>query len=184
VSARSSEWTAKVRLKYQLHNRGDHYEVELRALPKANGIAIRYTTDGSAPTTVGAATYEGVFRVPVGSRVVCAIAVASAFGINSEILRIQIPQPGKEGPKLDPKAPARWNQRIKLDDSGAVWDFVQRLDELATVVAYRPAAHGREWRRPAARRIFGRNLDAGYTAVSMKTAADKLQDIVGPERCE
>jgi hypothetical protein len=43
------EWTAKLRLKYQLHNRGDHYEVELLALPKANGIAIRYTTDGSSP---------------------------------------------------------------------------------------------------------------------------------------
>jgi hypothetical protein len=33
------EWTAKLRLKYQLHNRGDHYEVELLALPKANGIS-------------------------------------------------------------------------------------------------------------------------------------------------
>jgi hypothetical protein len=45
------EWTAKLRLKYQLHNRGDHYEVELLALPKANGISIRYTTDGSSPTS-------------------------------------------------------------------------------------------------------------------------------------
>jgi hypothetical protein len=58
------EWTAKVRLKYQLHNRGDHYEVELLALPKANGITIRYTTDGSSPTSMGFATYDGPFRVP------------------------------------------------------------------------------------------------------------------------
>ena len=58
------EWTAKLRLKYQLHNRGDHYEVELLALPKANGIAIRYTTDGSSPTSAGFATYDGPFRVP------------------------------------------------------------------------------------------------------------------------
>jgi hypothetical protein len=43
------EWTAKLRLKYQLHNRGDHYEVELLALPKANGIAIRYTTTAPRP---------------------------------------------------------------------------------------------------------------------------------------
>jgi hypothetical protein len=28
------EWTAKLRLKYQLHNRGDHYEVELLACPR------------------------------------------------------------------------------------------------------------------------------------------------------
>ncbi len=58
------EWTATLRLKYQLHNRGDHYEVELLALPKANGVAIRYTTDGSSPTSAGFATYDGVFRVP------------------------------------------------------------------------------------------------------------------------
>ena len=43
------DWTAKLRLKYQIHDRGDHYEIELLALPKANGIVIHYTTDGSAP---------------------------------------------------------------------------------------------------------------------------------------
>jgi len=59
------EWTAKLRLKYHLHNRGDHYELELLALPKANSIAIRYTTDGSSPTSAGATTYDGAFRVPV-----------------------------------------------------------------------------------------------------------------------
>ena len=58
------EWTAKLRLKYQLHDRGDHFEVEFRPLPRAPGIAIRYTTDGSAPIHVGAATYDGAFRVP------------------------------------------------------------------------------------------------------------------------
>ena len=53
------DWTAKLRLKYQIHDRGDHFEVELLALPKANGISIRYTTDGSSPTSSGHATYEG-----------------------------------------------------------------------------------------------------------------------------
>ena len=64
--ARSSpikDWTAKLRLKYQIHDRGDHYEIELLALPKANGIVIHYTTDGSAPTNAGRATYDGKFRV-------------------------------------------------------------------------------------------------------------------------
>jgi hypothetical protein len=172
------EWTATIRLKYKLHNRGDHYEVELRALPKANGIEIRYTTDGSAPTTVGAASYGGVFRVPAGSRVVSAIAVASAFGINSEVVRIQIPQPGKEGPKLDATKPVRWTQRVKLDDAGAVWDFIQRLDELATVVAYdleltAESADGLQHIE------YSGAQDAGYAAANIKESADKLQDIVG-----
>jgi hypothetical protein len=65
------EWTAKLRLKYQLHNRGDHYEVELLALPKANGIAIRYTTDGSSPTSAGSATYDGLSA----SRPIAALSV-------------------------------------------------------------------------------------------------------------
>ncbi len=172
------DWTATVRLKYQLHNRGDHYELELRALPKANGLVIRYTTDGSAPTTVGAATYGGIFRVPPGARVVCAIAVAAAFGINSEIVRIAIPQPGKEGPKLDPQKPARWTQRVKLDDAGAVWDFIQRLDELATVLAFDlelTAESGDGLQHVE----YSGAVEGGYTAVTLKDSADKLQSIVG-----
>jgi len=77
------EWTAKLRLKHQLHNRGDHYEVELRAFPAAGGITIRYTTDGSAPTNAAAVTYDAPFRVPANSRIVCAIATAAGPGINS-----------------------------------------------------------------------------------------------------
>ena len=172
------DWTARVRLKYQLHNRGDHYEVELRALPKVGGIGIRYTTDGSAPTNSGAATYGGVFRVPAGSRVVCAVGVASAFGLSSDIVRIPIPQPGGEGPKLDQLKPARWTQRAKLDDSGAVWDFIQRLDEAATVLAFdvELTAESTDGLQHVE---YSGAVDAGYAAASLKANADKLQDIVG-----
>ncbi|HEY5212708.1 MAG TPA: chitobiase/beta-hexosaminidase C-terminal domain-containing protein [Acidobacteriaceae bacterium] len=33
-------------------------------MPKANGISIYYTTDGSSPVNVIATTYDGKFRVP------------------------------------------------------------------------------------------------------------------------
>lgn len=173
------EWSARIRLKYRLHNRGDHYEVEMRALPRAAGIDIRCTTDGSAPTHVGAATYDGGLRVPAGSRVVCAIAVAGAFGLNSEVLRIPIPQPGGDGPRLDATRPARWTQRAKLDDAGAVWDFIQRLDEAATVIAHdlQLSAESGDGLQHVE---YSGALDSGYTAASLKQAADKLQDIVGP----
>ena len=172
------EWTAKVRLKYQLHNRGDHFEVELRALPRVAGIGVRYTTDGSAPTHVGAATYDGTFRVPAGSRVVCAIAGAGDLGVYSEVLRIPIPQKDDTGPKLDPTTPARWTQRAKLDDAGAVWDFIQRLDEAATVIAFdlQLTAESTDGLQHVE---YSGALDAGYTASAMKSAADKLQEIVG-----
>ena len=89
------EWTAKPRLKYQLHNRGDHYEVVFQALPRTSGISIRYTTDGSSPTSAGSATYSGPVRVPDGCRIVCAMAVAECISMNSETVRVTIPQKGE-----------------------------------------------------------------------------------------
>jgi hypothetical protein len=179
-SARVSEvkeWTAKIRLKHQLHNRGDHYEVELLALPKANGIAIRYTTDGSSPTGTGFATYDGPFRVPVNCRIVCAMAVASVYNLNSETTRIQIPQTGQEERALDPNIPARWNQLTKLDDSGAVWDIIQRLEKAAGVRAYdiNLTAESSDGQQNV---DFSGALDGGYDAAALKSVADKLQEIV------
>ena len=171
------EWTAKVRLKYQLHNRGDHFEVELLALPKANGIAIRYTTDGSSPTTAGFATYDGPFRVPASCRIVCAMAVASAFDLNSETIRIPIPQKGQEERTLDPAIPARWNQQAKLDDSTAVWDFIQRLEKTAGVNAYDISltAESSDGQQNVE---YSGAMDAGYNAASLKSVSGKLQEIV------
>ncbi|MDZ4126526.1 MAG: chitobiase/beta-hexosaminidase C-terminal domain-containing protein, partial [Hydrogenophaga sp.] len=115
------DWAAKLRLKYQLHNRGDHFEVELLALPKANSISIRYTTDGSSPTSVGTATYDGPLRLPANCRVICALAVSAEYNLSSETLRIPIPQKdGATPPAIDPTRPARWTQQTKLDDASAV----------------------------------------------------------------
>jgi hypothetical protein len=171
------EWTAKLRLKYNLHNRGDHYEVELLALPKANGITIRYTTDGSSPTSAGFATYDGPFRVPPNSRVVCAMAVASGYDMNSEIVRIPIPQKGQEERTLDPEKPARWTQQTKLDDSTAVWDFIQRLEKTSGVTAYDVSltAESSDGQQNIE---YSGALDGGYGAAALKSVAEKLQEIV------
>ncbi|MBU0657159.1 MAG: DUF499 domain-containing protein [Gammaproteobacteria bacterium] len=171
------EWTAKLRLKYQLHNRGDHFEVELLSLPKTNGIAIHYTTDGSSPSGAGSAIYDGPFRVPDKCRVVCAMAVSSVYDLNSETIRIQIPQKGQEERTLDPKIPARWNQRTKLDDSGAVWDFIQRQEKVSGISAYEilitaESSDGQQ------NLEYSGALEGGYDAAALKTIAEKLQEIV------
>lgn len=171
------EWTAKLRLKYQLHNRGDHHEVELLGLPKANGITIRYTTDGSSPTSAGFATYDGPFRVPANSRIVCAMGVASAYELNSEIVRIPIPQKGKADPSLDLTAPARWNQLTKLDDPGAVWDFIQRLEKCAGMIAFDIGLTAESPDRQQSVDFSGA-LVGGYDAAALKSVAEKLQEIV------
>ena len=172
------DWTAKLRLKYQLHNRGDHFEVELLALPKANSISIRYTTDGSSPTSVGTATYDGPFRVPANCRVVCAMATASEYGLSSETIRITIPQQGGvERPSLDLLAPARWTQQTKLDDAAAVWDTIGRLEKASTVMAHdisltAESADGQQ------NVEYSGALEGGYDAPAVKAIAQKLQDIV------
>lgn len=172
------DWTASIKLRYQLHNRGDHYELEIKALPKSNGIAIRYTTDGSAPTSVGAAAYEGPIRVPTGCRVICAIGVASAYGISSEILRVGIPQPGKEGPQLDPQKPARWNNRLKIDDPGRVWDFLKRMEENTGMIAYdiQLTAESDDGFQHVE---YSGALENGYEQTCIKSTAEQLQELVG-----
>ncbi|MCX6976541.1 MAG: chitobiase/beta-hexosaminidase C-terminal domain-containing protein, partial [Verrucomicrobia bacterium] len=174
------EWTAKIRLKYQLHHRGDHDEVELQAFPKANGITIRYTTDGSAPTSAGAATYDGKFRVPANARVVCAVAVAPAYAISSETVRIPIPQvgdKGAKGPKIDLEKPAAWKQLKRLDDSTAVWDFITRLELKAGTIAYdlHLTAESEDGHQSV---DYSGALVSGYDAGGVKAVADKLQDLV------
>ncbi|HIJ86203.1 MAG TPA: DUF499 domain-containing protein [Desulfuromonadales bacterium] len=171
------EWTAKPRLKHQLHNLGDHYEVELLALPKTNGIVIRYTTDGSSPTSAGFATYDGRFRVPVTCRVVSAMAVAPAYNLNSETTRIQIPQPGQEERTLDPTLPARWNHQSRLDDTGEVWDFIQRLGQAAGVRAYDISLNGES--SDGHQNIeYSGALVGGYDGLTLGSLAEKLQEIV------
>ena len=94
------------------------------------------------------------------------------------MLAIHIPQPGIDGPKIDPARPARWAQRTKLDDTGAVWDFIHRLDEAAAVVA-----HDVELTAESVDGLqhveYSGAVEAGYLAAGLRASADKLQDIVG-----
>ena len=172
------EWKPKLRLKYQIHNRGDHFEVELLALPKAAGITVRYTTDGTSPANAGSATYDGKFRVPKQCRVVCAIAEASEYELFSEQISIQIPRAGDTGPAIDVTKPARWYQQTKLDDPGAVWDFIERLGKVSAACAFdidmtADSADGIQQLH------YMGSLESGYTNTALKHYADKLQELVG-----
>lgn len=172
------DWTAKLRLKYQLHHRGDHYEVELLALPKANSISIRYTTDGSSPTSVGTATYDGPFRVPAKCRVVCGMAVSAEYGVSSESISIAIPQKDeRDRPTINLANPARWTQQTKLDDASAVWDTITRLEQAVAVISHDISltAESEDGQQNVE---YSGALDSGYDAVAVKAIAQKLQDIV------
>lgn len=170
------EWTARLRLKHQLHNRGDHYEVELLALPKSNAVQIRYTTNGASPASSGYATYDGPIRVPEGCRLVCAVAVAEGIS-SSETVRIMIPQKGQEERTVDPAIPAKWTQQTRLDDTSAVWDFLERLAATQNVSAFDIQLTAESADGEQNVEYMGA-LSGGYDAAALKAIADKLQDIV------
>lgn len=174
------EWKPKIRLRHQLHNRGDHYEVELLALPKANGITIRYTTNGSAPTNTGSATYDGRIRVPAGCRVVRAIAEVAAYDLNSGETSVLIPQKGQEERALDPVRPAKWKQHTKLDDAGAVWNLIEALEKMPGVMAFDISltAESGDGQQHV---DYSGSVEAGYDAASLKSVANGLQALVGGE---
>jgi Protein of unknown function (DUF499)/Chitobiase/beta-hexosaminidase C-terminal domain len=171
-------WNATLRVKHQLHNRGDHYEVELQALPKANGIVIRYTTDGSSPTTAGFATYDGPIRVPANCRVIRAMALASLFDLSSDAITVTIPQRGQDDRAIDAAIPARWTQQTRLDDAGLVWDFIQRLEGASGVTAYDVGLTAESTDRQQNVEYSG-VIEGGYNAASLRAVAQKLQEVVG-----
>ena len=145
--------------------------------PRRGGVSIRYTTDGSSPTSAGSATYDGAFRVPANCRIVCALAVAVDYGLNSDVIRITIPQKGTDRPPIDLALPARWNQQTKLDDAGAVWDFLQRLELASGVVAHDISltAESTDGQQNVE---YSGALEGGYAAAAVKTVAERLQEIV------
>jgi hypothetical protein len=172
------DWSARLRLKYQLHDRGDHYEIELLALPKADGIAIRFTTDGSSPTSAGYVTYDGLFRVPTSTRVICAMAVCTEYTLNSETVRIAVPKRGEAPlPLIDLKKPARWSVLTRLDDVGAVWDVTRRMESAKGVLAYDISitAESSDGEQNV---DYAGSMQPGYDALALKALAEELQEVV------
>jgi hypothetical protein len=173
------EWTATLRLKYQLVNRGDYWELTLLALPKANGIVIRYTTDGSGPQNAGASTYAGPLRVPAGTRVVCAMAQAAAHNLASGTVTVPIPQRGEEARRVDPLRPATWSAQTRFDDSAGAWDFIRRLEanpnfKVHDLNLIAESADGYQHVE------FTGSLASGYAADELKVAGETLQNLSGP----
>jgi hypothetical protein len=170
-------WTATLRLKKQLHDCGDHFKVELLAFPRANGVSIHYTTDGSSPIGTNAAVYDGAIRVPEGCRKLCAVAQAPAYSLTSQGIVQDIPKRGEEARTIDATRPARWQKVCKLDDSGAVWDLITRLEQNPGVLAYDVELSAKSSNGEQIVDYSG-SLANGYGGAELKTVAGKLQDIV------
>jgi hypothetical protein len=78
---------------------------------------------------------------------------------------------------IDAAKPARWQQQAKLDDPGAVWDIIQRLEKAGAVRAFdisitAESADGEQ------NVDYSGSLLGGYDAATLKTLAERLQDLV------
>jgi hypothetical protein len=107
------------------------------------------------------------------------MAVCSEYNLNSEQISISIPQRGQQtGSVVDPQRPARWTQQKKLDDPGAVWDLIQRLEKTAEVRVYDISltADSSDGHQNVE---YSGAVDGGYDAAAVKGIAERLQDIVG-----
>jgi hypothetical protein len=106
------------------------------------------------------------------------MAVSTGYDLNSEAIRIPIPQKGQERPPIDPVLPARWTQQSRFDDTGAVWDVIQRLELASAVTAYDISltAESEDGQQNVE---YSGALDGGYAAAALKSIADNLQGIVG-----
>ena len=173
------EWSAPLRVKHKLLNRGDHYEIELAAYPKSNAIKIRYTTDGTSPDSLTATTYDTDTKIPEDCRVVMAVAQAELFGLQSEPIRIPIPKRG-ETPQLNQNQPARWNKQHKFDESGRVWNFIDTLANADAVKVFDINLTAQN--KDGSQLIdFNGSLTEGYNAELLKEIAESLQTLVGAD---
>ena len=79
---------------------------------------------------------------------------------------------------MNPAIPARWKQQTKLDDSGAVWDLIGRLEKTVGVSAYDVSLTA-ESGDGLQNVEYSGIVEGGYDAAALKSVAEKLQDIVG-----
>ena len=116
------EWTNRITLKSRDYVDGAERKVELRAAPQA---PIRYTTDGSDPQVNGG-VYDGPFVVPVGARLV--LAVATKDGAVSDLHRREIAEKPTDRP-VDLSAPAVWRPAggFTFQATRTAYGFINRL---------------------------------------------------------
>jgi hypothetical protein len=105
------------------------------------------------------------------------MAVAQDYGMSSETVRVSIPQRGEQDRQVDPAIPARWKKTTRFDDSGAVWDFITRLEAATGVLAFDIALTAESADGCQSLEYSGA-IEGGFGGTALREVADKLQEIV------
>jgi hypothetical protein len=117
-------WENQINLKYRVfQNSSGKWMIEFQAFPRGK---ISYTTDGSAPNTLGAA-YVEPFAIPENCRFI--LAYATQDGIESPQEKIDIKQYIDEEVVVDPDKKAIWNREHKNLTYRIAFDFMENLKQ-------------------------------------------------------
>jgi hypothetical protein len=119
-------WVAKLKIRYQVHDRPDHREVELAVTPNA---VLRYTTDATNPRE--GRIYDG--PVPISDSQILLQVYASA-GEASATETFTIAERGNDRIIIEDDKPARLRVKSCLDTTNAVYDVFARFKEHQGIV--------------------------------------------------
>lgn len=165
-------WENTLQLKHEVIQRGDKWQVELKAIP--GGAEIRYTTDGSDPGSLGA-YYDSAFEVPPSSRFVQAIATKE--GIKSRLEKIDMDQYRDKKVVIEPSKPLTWDVHQQGTLSAkAAFDFIERLIKYeGTVQGVIMDVFAND---DSASLTYSAEGSTKYTGDEIKTIMEKLQGVM------
>lgn len=120
-------WVAKLKIRYQVHDRPDHREVELAVTPRAE---LRYTLDGTNPRE--GRVYDE--PIPIADSQVLLQVYASA-GEAAATEAFNIAEKGIKRLYIDEASPARIvRERPRFDTTKAVYDVIAEFRDRQGVI--------------------------------------------------
>lgn len=111
-------WQNRITLKHRFYQDGDVLRCELRAAPSAQ---IKYTTDGSNPSTSGG-VYSEPIVVPKGSKYVQAVGIKGSIQ-SKDVSRWAVPEE-PEQVVIDKEKPYNWLRLFKKDSTMETHTFL------------------------------------------------------------
>lgn len=114
-------WNNEILLKYDYSQQGDHFLVQLQALPK--NVEIKYSTDGSNPLNYGA-VYEAPFEAKPKSKVL-GIAVKGDF--QSRLLDFDLPAADSIGVEIEKGKPLSYLRSLKRETTAESYTLIGLL---------------------------------------------------------
>lgn len=161
-------WVAKLKIQYQVHDRPDHREVELKVTPKAE---LHYTIDATNPRE--GRIYDGL--IPISDDEILLQVYAQA-GEATATETFKIPQKGIERRYLDEAKPARIvGERTRFDTTKAVYDVITQFKDRQGVLFHGVTLNVGEGEQAVTVRFNARSV----TPAMLEKAIAALRDSLG-----